>query len=235
MEMKNVKNRKDKSSPPPPQSQDQTMIYALAHDIKSPLSHVEGLLLIAKKMNKDPELEGILQMAINANRNLTEKVNDMLDASLRERNKVPVDLKEMIRQIWDSILPVKEENILMVHRCEINDMVLADKIRLKSILQNLMENAIKYRKKEGKHKITIRSYLAGNQIHIKVMDNGLGIRADDLQKIFQASYRANSTQSGHGMGLYLALRNARHMGGTLIAESEPAEGTTFTLTFPITP
>lgn len=227
-----VKNRKDNHNETQITHQDDTMIYTLAHDIKSPLSHVEGLLLIAKRMNKDPELEGILQMAINANRGLTEKVNDMLDASVRERNKVPVDLKEMIRQIWETIHPVKEDSIHMVHLCQITDKVLVDKLRLKSILQNLLENAIKYRKEGGEHSISVRSFIQGDKVKIKVTDNGIGMKPEDQEKIFHASYRANTTRAGHGMGLFLALRNARHMGGSLMVESELGKGTTFTLIFP---
>lgn len=218
----------------PQLSGDDTMIYTLAHDIKSPINQVEGLLVIASKMNDSDELKGILQMALAANRDLSAKVNELLDMNIREKKHEAFDLGIMVSELWGSISSVNDNiTVKLIHQCRIDHEVRTDKVRVKSILQNLIENAVKYRNPENEnHSILINSFKDEKTVVIKVSDNGKGIRSNNLGKIFSASFQEDNTRNGHGMGLYLARKNAQTMGGNLEVQSQYGEGTTFTLTIP---
>lgn len=215
-------------------SQDDTMIYTLAHDIKSPINQVEGLLVIASKMSDNEDMQNILQMALSANRKLSAKVNEMLDMNIREKNHEEFCLGSMVADLWGSISNTDESTtIKLIHQCRLDNDIKADRIRVKSILQNLIENAIKYRNPDNtSHSILINSGREDNMLVIKVTDNGMGIHSDNLDRIFSASFQEDNTKNGHGMGLYLAKRNAQTMGGDLKVQSKYREGTTFTLTIP---
>lgn len=212
---------------------DNTMVYTLAHDIKSPINHVKGLLTIARRLNKDEEVEHFLRMALEANTHLTEKVNDLLDMNIREKEQVCIDLRGLVKEIWDDVREVRgEHDMKMIHLCQVESDIRADKTRLTSILQNLMENAVKYQKKGNDSSLVVRSLIFGNLIHIKVIDNGIGMSQEQEDRLFQANFQADNRCEGHGMGMYLARKNARHMGGELMADSTPGAGTTFTLILP---
>ncbi len=231
--MESVKslNRKEVTQGSQP---DNTVVYTLAHDIKSPINHVRGLLLLAKRVNKDPELEGFLEMALNANQGLSDKVNELLDMNIRQRAEQPLRLRSLVNETWDHVYRMGGvEDIDMIHLCQVEEEIKADKTRLKSILQNLLENAVKYRKRDDSdHTIVMRSFVSEGRVIIKVTDNGIGMNKDQLQNVFTASYQADRSSEGHGMGMYLARKNARNMGGELNVTSRPGEGTTFTLDLP---
>ena len=111
-----------------------------------------------------------------------------------------------------------------------------DKSRVRQVLQNLIDNAIKYGKRPG-GTLDISSRVVDDSIVIVLKDNGLGIPKIEQSKIFGRFYRAsntsNSSSSGSGLGLYIVKSIVQQMGGSIRFESEENVGTTFFVTLPI--
>lgn len=213
---------------------DDTMLYTLAHDIKSPINQLRGLLTIARRMNNSKELDDLLRLAMESNVKLTEKVNELLDMNLKDLQVSAFHFEETVDNIWQSLqIQAGEAGIKMIRKCHVQEKVVTNKPRLKSILQNLLENAIKYRDRDKTDpSIMVNCFRQGEDIVVKVADNGIGIETEKLEHIFHARFQTNDEARGHGMGLYLARQNAVHLGGDLTVESKAGDGTTFTLTFP---
>jgi signal transduction histidine kinase len=108
-----------------------------------------------------------------------------------------------------------------------------DSLRIEIILNNLLSNAIKYSdpKKEFPF-IKISSYSRNENFIFEIQDNGIGIDANHVTKIFDVFYVANESQNGSGVGLYLTRETARKIGGEILVESTLAEGSIFTVTLP---
>ncbi len=209
-------------------------IYTMAHDIKSPLNQVAGLLDIACRLNQDDEVAGLLAMALQANSNLARRVHEMLQMNTPDESKTEVDPEKLIMDIWMSLSKSYEvDDITFFLRNRIGDGIRTDLVRLKSILQNLLENAIKYGHREGgDSSILVTIYKHRDRMVIKVMDNGQGLTTEQQRKIFDRRYQVNTEAEGHGLGLHLSRQNARQTGGDLTVSSQPGKGTTFTLRIP---
>ena len=118
-------------------------------------------------------------------------------------------------------------------RIEVDTILETDKGRLGVILNNLVDNAIKYHRhaNPGKY-VAVQTEDLGEKILIKVIDNGQGIPIDAQPKIFDMFFRASENSKGSGLGLYIVKDMVERLGGSIKLESEKGEGTTFTLKFP---
>ena len=111
----------------------------------------------------------------------------------------------------------------------------ADKVRIRQVFQNLIDNAIKYSRHPGV--LTISSSESGTTMEIAFKDNGIGIPKEEQSKLFDRFYRASNTSkttsSGSGLGLYIVKSIANQLGGDIRFESEENVGTTFFVSLPI--
>jgi len=111
----------------------------------------------------------------------------------------------------------------------------ADETRLREVLYNLLENAVKYSRENGE--IDLRAVQRGSELVLSVTDNGLGIGKDDLPRIFERFYRADKARSrelgGTGLGLAIVKHIAQLHGGRVEAESELGHGTTIRVVLPV--
>lgn len=219
---------------PPQISESDIAIYAMAHDIKSPINQVSGLLEIASKLNQDDEVAGVLAMAIQANASLNRKVHELLEMNEPAAAHCLVNPQELIRQTWTELSSSgNTDHITFFLRDNVKKEIRTDRVRLQSILRNLLENAVKYgRTKARDNSILVSIQRVRDRLAVKVMDNGPGIPPRALAMIFERRFQSDPMSDGHGMGLYLSRQNARDMGGDLTAASVPGRGTTFTLRIP---
>jgi two-component system CheB/CheR fusion protein len=122
---------------------------------------------------------------------------------------------------------IQDVNAVINRRLEVKQ-VLFSKKNLRSIVYNLISNAIKFKRDESPV-ITIHSWKEGINIVLSVQDNGIGIQKGDIDKIFDMYGRLHQDVEGHGIGLYLAKKIVNAAGGNIIVESELGKGTTFTV------
>jgi signal transduction histidine kinase len=149
----------------------------------------------------------------------------------------PVDLDGLLAQIADELEPLARGNDVAVQwRAESGPLVevLTDRTKLKTIVKNLVGNAIKFTPR-GRVDVAARVY--GETLHVDVRDSGIGIAPDDIAKIFdmfrQLDVGASRGPGGVGLGLHISKRLAERLGGSISVHSEEGVGSTFTLRLPV--
>jgi len=214
--------------------------YMLAHDIKSPISQVKGLLYVLKKSLHDQEdLLKILDLAIASNQRLYSKVEDLLENSSREKRKEEqINFTDLLEGIKKNLSTIQDDdNIKLIKNIDKSVNYFGDPVLLNSIIQNLLENAIKYRKKDSSECVIIFSVQQSlDKIVLKITDNGIGIDKNKLPYIFEQNYRANDDdKEGSGVGLYLVKKSLNELDASISVKSELDAGTTFTIILPSSP
>lgn len=207
-------------------------VYSVSHDLRSPLSSISGLVNVAKKTSSIGELHKIADLIADRVKAQESYIKDIIDFYKNDRSNIacePFQLVELVREVGEetSFIPDAEQ-IKFIIEIE-NSMVLnSDRARLKSVLANLIGNSIKYHAYHKDEKfIRFSASKTGNSIHLIVADNGQGIPAEHLPKIFNMFYRASIDSKGSGLGLYIVKEIVQKLGGTIHVDSEMGEGTSF--------
>jgi signal transduction histidine kinase len=220
------------------------LLSIIAHDLKNPFFGIIGLsdILIEDydEMSNDEKmkfLNDINQVAKDTFKmleNLLEWSQQQTGAMVFE--PVSFDINELIKTTITGYRPQAVlKNIKLEIELNYGMFVLADVNMIKTVLRNLITNAIKFTKPGGK--ILLKSEVVSNFANISVMDNGVGISEGDLKKLFKIdeSLRSVGTlgEKGTGLGLLLCHDFIKQNGGTISAKQNPPEGTTFSFTLPI--
>jgi two-component system phosphate regulon sensor histidine kinase PhoR len=216
-----------------------------SHELRTPLTSIRGFVeaLEDGAIDDPPTARRFLEkIRANADRMAT-LVSDLLELSRLEAGDRPPQ--------WETVLPgdVLEEvagalselarSKEIVVRCEATDagVVEADADRLRRILENLVENALKYTPAGGRIDVTARA--SDGSVVFEVTDNGPGISAEHLPRIFERFYRVDKARSrelgGTGLGLSIVKHLAESMGATVTVESTPGEGSRFSVRLPRRP
>lgn len=212
--------------------------YRVSHDLRSPLNSVRGILSILEDAKNEDELKLYHQLMRKSVDKLDDFIREVLDQSLNNRLEVEieeVDLKHLIQDIFEQMkYAANEKNIHFSFAIQANAQVFAsDNRRLKIIFHNLLSNAIRYADtQKEKPFIDLKANVQTQNTIITLQDNGMGIDKEHIEKVFDMFYRANTSITGTGLGLYLVKECVDKLEGTIQLESEAGVGTTFILTFP---
>lgn len=238
----------------------QRFAYIVSHDLRSPLVNVLGFtseLDEARKVihahlkelyNEQPELrdeetwlavDEDLPEALGFIRTSTEKmdrlINSILELSRQGRRKLQpeeLDMEELVGTIVASLYQ-RAENAGATIEVKSIPPLESDRLAVEQILQNLVENAIKYLSPDRAGEIVIEGSKAIGTVRIDVIDNGRGIAPEDQQRIFELFRRAGTQdQEGEGLGLANVRALAYRLGGTIEVESELDQGSRFRLSLP---
>ncbi|MBK8498359.1 MAG: response regulator [Flavobacteriales bacterium] len=220
----------------------QQFLANMSHEIRTPMNAIMGMSGILKRNEHTPEQEKYLNAISQSSENLLVILNDILDLSKLEAGKIDLeqvafDPRAIIGNVRD-ILRFKAEEKGLALEVRIADDVpsslLGDPTRLNQILLNLAGNAIKFTE-HGSVTMHVR-WIDGSGLTIDVIDTGIGIPADRLDKIFEEFTQAYSDTTrkygGTGLGLTISKRLAEMQGGSIVVKSEQGEGSTFTVTIP---
>ena len=206
-------------------------INIIAHELRTPLTVIKTYtdLLLHEKMGKLNKMqkEKIRSIAKNVKK-LEELINDMLhipsiDQQELELRKENFYIKDVIRNIVDELKEMAKEKKQRISINVDDSMVNGDINLIERALKNVVSNSIKYTQEKGK--IEIEATKEGRNVHIKIKDNGRGIKKEELEKIFEPFY--TSSEGGVGLGLAIAKSIIEGHGGEIWAESELGKGTTF--------
>ena len=223
------------------------VISIVAHQLRHPLSIIKNYLevLISQDLGKiNQKQEEYLQDAISNVKRMAETVNQLLDVSRIEEGKYELKLKlfslEEVAQfiIEDLNLWAEASNCEIIFQKPKNPLpkVLADPLRIHQVVENLVTNAVKY-KKPGRGRVEISLERKGNQILFTCKDNGMEISSEDLKKIFTKFYRSEKAMeidpSGSGLGLYINKAVIKLSGGKIWFSRNKDFGMTFYFTLPI--
>jgi light-regulated signal transduction histidine kinase (bacteriophytochrome) len=212
--------------------------YVASHDLQSPLRAIAGYLnLLNKRYERklDAEGERFIQRTVENVKRMQALINDLLAYSrLNTRAKpfAPTDCNEVLQEVLEMLHPAIEESAAVVTQGEL-PTVMADKVQIIQLLQNLIGNAIKFRN-EKPPRIRVEAQPSGRSWSFTVSDNGIGIDPQYGERIFLIFQRLHTLDQypGTGMGLAICKKIVERHGGRIWVEARSGEGATFHFTIP---
>ncbi len=214
--------------------------YAASHDLKTPLITFLGYLKQLGKQVEADNKKGIDDSIARMQRaadHMRELIDDLLELSRIGRainEPEPVDVSELAREFAeDSTVLLTEANLEIRVEDEM-PIIVADKVRIRQIMQNLLSNAIKYGRSDDGGTIRVGSQLSDGEVRFFVQDDGPGISKEYHDKIFGLFQKLEGSSQGTGVGLTIVRRAIEWHGGRVWVESEINQGTTFWLALPKT-
>jgi len=216
-------------------------LSVLAHELKAPLSAIEGYLFILRDRlaGDDPAAyDKVVNRSLTRIEGMRKLILDLLDltrieSGQKKRELGPVDLAEAVRTCIETVLPAAKERGIAVELLTPGSFPLtADRGELEIVLNNLLSNAVKYNRDAGR--VDVRVEERATQLVLSVADTGIGMTPAECDKLFGEFVRIKNEQTrnipGSGLGLSIVKRLARLYGGDAIVSSEKGVGTTFTVT-----
>ena len=226
-----------------------TFLNHMSHDIRTPMNAIIGFTDIAMKKKPDKEVENCLKKIRQSSEYLMTLINDVLDISRIESGKleykpVRVDLRDMINTVLSIARGYTESRDLnfYVSREELkNPYVMADELRIREVLLNIISNAVKFTKDGGTISFVAENAPGNDEHHIivryRISDTGIGMSEEFQTRIFdefsQENNGARSNYKGTGLGMAIAKRYVDLMGGKIEVSSRQGVGSTFTVEIPL--
>ncbi len=222
----------------------------MSHEIRTPMNGIIGMTEIARRNSQDPEkVDDCLKKVSLSSKHLMSLINDVLDMSKIESGKIQLknelfDLRlflENIENIYSVQAEEKEIGFEISLSGRIDELIEGDSLRLNQILTNLLSNAFKFTPKGGKVILKVCELKHEENsvlLRFSVKDTGIGIKEENLGKIFEAFEQENSEithkYGGTGLGLSIVRRFSELMGGSVNVHSEYGKGSEFEVELPFT-
>jgi signal transduction histidine kinase len=219
-----------------------TFVYTASHDLKTPITNIEGIVQALREtlppaVQQDEAVAHLLRLldATVARFQVTiTQLTDISQLQLAPAGPVePVPLAAVVEDVRLDLLPA-----LAAARTQLT-VEVAPALRvscapanLRSIVYNLLSNAVKYCAPERPSRVRVRAEQTAQAVVLTVQDNGLGLSEGQQRQLFGLFQRLHTHVEGTGVGLYISKRLVENAGGTITVQSQPNEGTTFTVTFP---
>lgn len=210
----------------------------VAHDLRTPMTRLRGMAETALASSDPAVLREALADILEESERVTAMLNTLMDISEAETGTMAlrvetVNLADLIRQTVDLYEDLAEEQGLRID-AQVEDglLVPVDRNRMRQVLANLLDNAVKYTPAGGRIEIGARR--EGADVAVAVSDTGAGIAADELPRIWDRLYRGDKSRSARGLGLGLALVKAivEAHGGRVSVRSDPGRGARFEVRVP---
>jgi two-component system phosphate regulon sensor histidine kinase PhoR len=221
-------------------------INNMTHELKTPLATISLAVdaLRNEKVISDPARIGYFSGIIkDENKRMNKQVETILQAALIDKESIQVkrqpihvhDILEAIRENFELQLNERGGKVTLETEAD-NDMVEVDELHFTNMLSNLVDNAVKYSRENVAPDIKISTRNAGQQLRIRVEDNGIGMNKETLSRIFERFYRAHTGNvhnvKGFGLGLSYVKSVVDAHQGKIRVESSPGKGSVFTLDIP---
>ncbi|MDD6482065.1 MAG: response regulator [Lachnospiraceae bacterium] len=212
----------------------------MSHEIRTPINAVLGMNTMILRETKDMQIKEYALDIQNAGQNLLALINDILDFSKIESGKLEIilveyDFSSMIHDISNMIIAKMGNKKLDFHICvdeNVPSKLLGDDVRIRQVLVNLLNNAVKYTK-EGSVTLSVGYSRRGDMavLDFSVKDTGIGIKKEDISRLFEEFERIeekrNRNIEGTGLGINITMQLLELMGSTLNVESEYGKGSHF--------
>jgi two-component system phosphate regulon sensor histidine kinase PhoR len=222
-------------------------INNMTHEFKTPIATISLAVdaMRNEKVINDREKLGYFSSIIKEeNQRMNRQVETILRASQLEKQEVDLNLKpvhvhEIIKEVVDNfVLQLNEKNgKVELQLNATNDLVNADEVHFSNLVNNLVDNAVKYARENIPPAIKLTTLSNGKHFIMRIEDNGIGMNRETVKKIFERFYRAHTGNvhnvKGFGLGLSYVKTMAEAHHGEIKAESTLGKGTTFTLTLPL--
>ena len=211
-------------------------VYSISHDLRSPLLSIKGIVSLITHSNEiDEKTRKYLEMVDGSATRLDGTIQEILEYSRNSRLEIAheeFDVVNMVKQSYNDLQFSAQGNMQLILDIQTSPVLFSDKSRIGVLLKNVLGNAIKYRKKEIDSFVKFTLKRERGTIIMHISDNGEGIDAMHLDKIFTMFYRGTTSSVGTGLGLYICKEIANKLNGDLHVESTLGVGTTMTITIP---
>ena len=206
----------------------------LSHEIRTPVAAVQLTLETLLTEESEAKKRELINRALGRLKEVSRILEAvyMLSLDKKVENFTEVNLKKLLEEVLKDLEDKLREKDVKVEVELKEEKLTGDSEKLKILLRNLVENAVKYNREGGK--IFIRSYRNGERITLEVEDTGRGIDKGILPLVFEPFVKFES-EKGMGLGLYLVKKIAELHGGSVRVESEKGKGTKFIISFPLRP
>ena len=205
-------------------------IHAASHDLMGPLAVIETSIDVMNRIPlSEPKLLQFLDMINTSIKKFSILIKDIGTIAKIEADMITmemIDLDDIINNVeWSMANKIESSGAIITRELEVKHILFSKK-NLRSIVYNLVSNAVKFKGAENPL-INIHCVKDGEYVVLTVQDNGMGIPKARLNKIFEMYGRLHQDIEGHGIGLYLAKKIVDAAGGNIIVESEPGKGSKF--------
>jgi two-component system phosphate regulon sensor histidine kinase PhoR len=226
------------------QTMRQELVGNISHDLRTPLAGIKIMVETLRDGaidDKNAAIDFLTRIENEVDR-LTQMVSELtelsrIEAGSTELNKENLNLNELINEAVIQLRPLADKQRITLNPVLSDTLPSAkvDRDRLSQTITNLIHNAIKFNRSGGS--VTITTSSDDKTITVKVIDTGIGIPKANLPHVFERFYKADKsrTNSGSGLGLAIAKHTIEAHGGTITAQSEEGNGSTFSFTIPLNP
>ncbi|WP_207423233.1 PAS domain-containing protein [Desertivirga brevis] len=209
-----------------------------SHELKTPLTSIKAFNQIMRRMEAPDRLKVFINKSADHIYRLEKLINDLLDvtkitAGKMEYDMKPFDFTAMLADAVESVQLNSEKHQILFRYSEAVNFT-GDKLRLEQVINNFLNNAIKYSPEATE--VIVNSRIEGNSIVVSIQDFGIGIDESHLDKLFDRFYRVDNTAmrfEGLGLGLFISSEILKRHNGSFWIESEPGIGTIFYFRLPI--
>ncbi len=223
------------------QQQKDDFIAIASHELKTPVTSIKGYAQILQRILEQKghtDIASMMSRMDNQVNRLTALINDLLDVTKinsgqLQFNHAEFDLNELLTELLEDLQSTTQQHKLLKH---VNGaaMIYGDKERISQVITNLVTNAVKYSPNADKVDIGIEVNI--NETIVYVQDYGIGIAANDLNKVFEQFYRVSGdmqhTYPGLGLGLFISAEIIKRKGGRIWVNSKEGAGSTFYFSLP---
>lgn len=228
----------------------ESFLSNMSHDIRTPMNAIVGMTALAKKhIDEKKRVVDALNKIDVASSHLLSLINDVLDMSRINSGKMTVnaELFSLSDLLHDVLVIVRPQMADKKHSFDLKvgnidaEYIYGDALRIRQVLVNIINNSVKYTEANGKLSLYVTEDVdPGNKVRLifSCSDNGIGMSEEFLKKIFEPFERVNSTTisriEGSGLGMSIVKKTVEAMGGEISIESALGEGTTVTVSLPLT-
>ncbi len=211
--------------------------YSITHDMRGPLVSVLGALELAKTMDDLNDLRELLEMMESAVIKLDEYIRNTHEYYKNKKSQIvyeEINFETLVEDL-EGLFRIngKMDNVRFDVMVKQAVPFISDKVSINIILNNLLSNAFKYQRKNAADKfVAMAIEVKNNTVVIEIKDNGIGIAASHIDKIFTLFFRATAEEYGSGFGLYNVKDALNKLNGSIEVSSAVNEGTIFTVTIP---
>ena len=226
-----------------------TFLNHMSHDLRTPMNAIVGFTDIAMKRKPDKEVENCLKKIRQSSEYLMTLINDVLDISRIESGKleykpVPTDLRDMINTVLSiakGYMENRDLNLYVSREKLKTPYVMADELRIREVLLNIISNAVKFTKDGGTISFAAENGPGNDENHIivryRISDTGIGMSEEFQTRIFdefsQENNGARTSYKGTGLGMAIAKQYVDLMGGKIEVSSRQGVGSAFTVEIPL--